>query len=97
MPGWVDVRKCDAHVARERKRARELRKTAWWRNLCAAGRCHYCGRETTPEQLTMDHIVPVARGGMSRRGNVVPCCPACNRDKGCLTPVERLLDEMEPG
>jgi len=29
----------------------------------------------------MDHVVPVARGGRSARGNVVPACKACNTNK----------------
>ena len=36
----------------------------------------------------MDHIVPVARGGHSRRGNVVPCCKACNNQKQSMLPLE---------
>ena len=42
----------------------------------------------------MDHIVPVARGGRSTPGNIVPCCRACNAGKGCLTQAERILDEL---
>ena len=37
----------------------------------------------------MDHVVPVARGGRSVKGNVVPCCAACNRSKRFLTPAEQ--------
>lgn len=36
----------------------------------------------------MDHIVPIIRGGMSRKGNVVPCCKTCNDKKKYLLPVE---------
>jgi 5-methylcytosine-specific restriction endonuclease McrA len=39
----------------------------------------------------MDHIVPVARGGTSSRGNVAPACKACNNEKKLLTPAEMLL------
>lgn len=81
-------------VARERARARELRKTQWWRNLLAAGVCHYCGGHFPPEELTMDHIVPVARGGRSTRGNVVCACKSCNNAKRCLTPVEQIMAEL---
>ena len=69
---WIDIQKDDVHVARERVKARELRKSAWWRSLLDRGICHYCGRKFPPEELTMDHILPVARGGRSVRGNVVP-------------------------
>lgn len=94
--GWIDIRKDDSHVARERARARELRKTAWWREQLARGVCHYCGGRFPPEQLTMDHVIPVSRGGRSTRGNVVPCCPACNKSKSARTPAESILDELFP-
>ena len=81
-------------VARERARARELRKTQWWRNQLAAGICHYCGGHFPPEELTMDHIVPVARGGRSTRGNIVCACKNCNNAKRCLTPVEQIMREL---
>jgi 5-methylcytosine-specific restriction enzyme A len=38
--------------------------------------------------LTMDHIVPLGRGGTSVRGNVVPSCKDCNTRKKSLLPVE---------
>lgn len=92
---WIDIRKDPAHVARERARARELRRSSWWQQQLQRGVCHYCGQPTPPEALTMDHVIPVARGGRSRQGNVVPCCAACNRSKRCLTPVERTLADLE--
>ena len=42
----------------------------------------------------MDHVVPVARGGRSVRGNVAPSCKACNNRKKLLTPAELLLREL---
>lgn len=95
MADWIDIRKDPVHVSRERARARELRQSAWWKQQLQRGVCHYCGRPTPPGQLTMDHVVPVARGGRSTRGNVVPCCPACNKTKRHLTPAERILDQLE--
>lgn len=95
MDDWVEIRKDDVHVARQRKLARELRASPWWRAKLAEGKCHYCGGEFAPVELTMDHVVPVARGGESTRGNVVPCCRECNRRKKCLTPAEIILNEME--
>ena len=74
MGAWVDIHKDETHVRRERERARQLRASRYWQELLQQGICHYCGRKFPDEQLTMDHVVPVARGGRSVRGNVVPCC-----------------------
>lgn len=93
--GWVEATASEAQVRREREKARELRQSQWWRNQIAKGVCHYCGRTFKPSELTMDHVIPVARGGRSERGNVVPCCKECNNDKRCLTPAERILESLD--
>lgn len=94
MSQWVDIQTDETHVRRERERARNLRASSYWRQQLEKGVCHYCGRQFAPAELTMDHIVPVARGGRSVKGNVVPCCRECNRRKKCLTPVELILEEL---
>ena len=75
-------------LRRERNKARELRASPWWKRQCAKGRCHYCGRPTPARDLTMDHIVPIARGGRTTRGNVAPCCKDCNNRKKGMLPME---------
>lgn len=75
-------------IKRERSKARELRKTQWWKKKCSSGICYYCGRRFKPDALTMDHIVPVIRGGKSTRGNTVPVCKECNNKKKHMLPVE---------
>lgn len=95
MEDWLDIRRDEKHIAREREKARELRRSSWWKNELAKGICHYCGGHFPPDELTMDHIVPVVRGGRSTRGNVVVCCKECNNAKKYLTPVELILRESE--
>ena len=75
-------------IDREKARAKALRKSQWWRRQIDRGTCHYCGERIAPDELTMDHIVPLIRGGLSTRGNVVPACKACNNKKKYLLPLE---------
>jgi 5-methylcytosine-specific restriction endonuclease McrA len=75
-------------VRRERAKARELRKTRWWQRKTAPGVCFYCGCRVAHGQLTMDHIVPLSRGGRSIKDNLVPCCKDCNTRKKTMLPVE---------
>ena len=81
-------------LRRERDKARQLKKTSWWRNQLSKGICHYCGEHFAPADLTMDHVVPLARGGASTKGNIVPACKNCNAGKKLKTPAEDILDEM---
>jgi len=78
----------EQQVRQEKDKARELRKSRWWSNRIAQGCCHYCGGKFLPDELTMDHIVPVIRGGKSSRGNLVPACKECNSRKKYLLPME---------
>lgn len=45
-------------------------------------RCAYCGRELP---LTIDHVIPLVRGGKHSKDNVVPACSYCNISKGART------------
>ncbi len=71
----------EAFIRAERNKARALRKTRWWQQKKASGVCHYCGKNVGINKLTMDHVIPLARGGRSTKGNLVPCCKACNNTK----------------
>ena len=95
MDDWVEINRDDAHIKRERNKARELRKTPYFQELFRKGICYYCGEKFERDELTLDHIVPVARGGRSTRGNMVVCCRSCNQDKKFLTPAEMILRELE--
>ena len=75
-------------LKRQRARARELRGSQWWKRRISTGVCYYCRRQVGHKALTMDHLVPLGRGGISARGNVVPACKDCNNRKKSLLPVE---------
>ncbi|MBF0517541.1 MAG: HNH endonuclease [Nitrospirae bacterium] len=78
-------------AAREKHKARLLRKTQWWKAKCAPGICYYCNSVIAPSELTMDHIIPVSRGGMSVKSNIAPACKACNDRKKHTLPHEWAL------
>jgi 5-methylcytosine-specific restriction endonuclease McrA len=50
-----------------------------------ASPCAYCG---TMENVTIDHIIPVARGGRHSIGNLQPLCLSCNSSKNAKTMAE---------
>lgn len=53
--------------------------------------CQYCSRQPGSEELTIDHILPRARGGKSSWENCVLACVECNRKKANRTPVEAAM------
>jgi len=75
-------------LRKEKEKARDLRNSQWWKRRLAKGVCHYCRRPVLSGELTMDHIVPLIRGGRSSRGNTVTACKECNNRKKYLLPIE---------
>ena len=75
-------------LKRERAKARTLRQSQWWKRRISSGECFYCRHRVGAKLLTMDHVVPLGRGGRSARGNVVAACKECNTRKRLLVPVE---------
>lgn len=94
MSDWYFLDADKAHITKERKKAQELKRSQWWKNILGKGLCHYCGQKFAAKDLTMDHVVPVARGGTSTKGNVVPACRKCNAEKKLSTPVEEALKQI---
>jgi 5-methylcytosine-specific restriction enzyme A len=83
------------HIRVERERGKKLRKSPWWKAKIQKGICHFCRQHVGADFLTMDHVVPLARGGKSTRGNVVPACQTCNRHKQLGTPAETILNHLQ--
>lgn len=50
--------------------------------------CQYCGRRSPAEELTFDHVVPIARGGKKTWTNIVTACIRCNNHKSGRTPEQ---------
>lgn len=85
----------EKQVKKEKAKAKELRKSQWWRQKLASGQCFYCENSFNKEDLTMDHKVPVSRGGTSSKGNIVVCCKDCNSRKKYFTPVEMIMGDSD--
>lgn len=77
-----------AQLKKERQKARELRRSRWWQQQLDQGQCYYCGCQVGAEKLTLDHIVPLVRGGKTSKSNCVPACKECNSRKQNLLPME---------
>lgn len=84
----------EAHKKKEKAKARELRASAWWKGQLGIGKCYHCEQKFKPVDLTMDHLIPIARGGKSDKKNCVPSCKDCNTKKGYKTRAEMALDDL---
>ena len=82
----------DEQIRKERRRARELRASQWWKRMRAVGICRHCKGRFPAAELTMDHLVPIIRGGKSIKGNVVASCKKCNTARKHGLPFEEAGD-----
>ena len=69
------VRKHREHDAPGIRWSDRKRLLAKWKRQ--GKRCAYCDRLAD----TIDHAVPLVRGGTNYEGNLVPCCKSCNSSK----------------
>ena len=58
--------------------------------------CQYCRTTLPAKQLTLDHVMPVVRGGETSWTNIVTCCAKCNQKKGSQTPAEAGMKLSRP-
>lgn len=87
--------------AASRRRARlaefaAITKQEWRALMSEYGwRCFYCDRVLVRALRTMDHLIPLSRGGRHHVANLMPCCRACNREKNAIVyPVWRGLEDL---
>lgn len=67
---------------------RSLPKAIMWDKT--GGRCWYCGEMMNPfREFSIDHVIPLSKGGNDSFNNLVPCCRRCNVRKS-----SRSLDEF---
>ena len=79
-PGWWQKRRADLASVENTLTTEE------WLGVMSEfdHSCVYCGRSDV--KLTMDHVIPISKGGPHSKGNVVPSCSSCNSKKGAKDP-----------
>lgn len=81
--------KKNPHVAlngqiKRRKRIgnEEITKEEWFEVMNKyEWKCLYCGCDLTKYNRSMDHIIPISKGGRNIKENIAPACKHCNSSK----------------
>jgi HNH endonuclease len=55
--------------------------------------CQFCGTKPRRERLSIDHLVPIALGGVDEKTNYVTSCQACNELKAAL-PLSEFVKQI---
>jgi len=60
-------------------------------------KCFWCECDLTAETLTIDHYIPLSRGGSNKPKNLRIACKACNNKRGNTMPEETVKTIHIPG
>lgn len=85
---YPEKRKAYFHTRRARVKQADGEFTPrQWRALCREHdyTCLCCGQRQPFAKLTVDHVIPLARGGSNDIDNIQPLCLRCNLVKGTKT------------
>lgn len=59
-------------------------------------KCMYCQTTLTEDSMTVDHVVPQAKGGKTNWENCVCACSKCNHEKADNPPIGRFKPKVKP-
>jgi 5-methylcytosine-specific restriction endonuclease McrA len=59
--------------------------------------CYWCGIITKGDDITVDHYVPINKGGTHTWDNIVPACRKCNSSKGDKLPMDYIAYKLAQG
>lgn len=85
------VRKTDAVIDRRARKRNQFVERVYRKKVHArdSGACYLCGNPVTLQEMNVEHVVPLSRGGLHGYANVRTSCSGCNTRKGT-----RLLEEL---
>ena len=58
--------------------------------------CQYCALHFSPKELTIDHILPISKGGKTNWENCTTACTTCNVKKGNKTNIKPITRPYKP-
>jgi|AntDeeMinimDraft_6_1070357.scaffolds.fasta_scaffold11311_2 5-methylcytosine-specific restriction endonuclease McrA len=79
----LEAPKCEGEKDKRRKGSRARRQALINRGLAT---CHWCSSALTIDTATLEHIIPLALGGLDNANNWALACEPCNQKRGGSMP-----------
>lgn len=57
-------------------------------------KCHWCKRPLTLDTSTLEHIIPLSRGGLNTMNNLTLACLGCNQERGSDMPELNMASKL---
>lgn len=80
-------------MMRRRRQPRFSKTNIYIRDLYT---CQYCNTSQTRNNLTLDHVIPLSKGGKTEWRNIVAACSPCNSRKGNKTHMKPIKVPYAP-
>lgn len=80
-------------MMRRRRQPRFSKTNVYIRDLYT---CQYCNTLQPRNNLTLDHVLPISKGGKTQWENIVAACSPCNARKGNKTHMKPLITPYAP-
>ena len=80
-------------MQRRRQKPRFSKANLYVRDLYT---CQYCNTPYTKHNLTLDHVLPISKGGKTSWTNIVAACGPCNTRKGNKTHMKPVKSPYAP-
>lgn len=79
------------NITGKREMKREHSREVFLRTFGHEHKCAYCNQNLIPGTLTIDHVVPLQKGGSFHIDNCVAACVKCNNSKGASLVEEMII------
>ena len=80
-------------MMRRKKMPRFSRYNLYLRDMFT---CQFCSKSLTQSQLTLDHVLPISKGGKTNWENIVAACGPCNSRKGNNEKIKPIRQPYQP-
>lgn len=82
----TDLASAECEINRQKEQKKQSRRTYTQKERSIIykkdnGKCYLCGKELLYSEMTLDHVIPLAKGGKDGLENLRCCCTNCNRWK----------------
>lgn len=82
---------------RDSRKNRKWNRRRLFRLYKKSSICHWCGKSVSPQEASLDHVIPLSRGGLTNMNNLVLAHKKCNHGRGNEMPEIQNAQQLHSG
>tara|TARA_R110002110_G_scaffold82712_3_gene215117 strand:+ start:4772 stop:5248 length:477 start_codon:yes stop_codon:yes gene_type:complete len=84
---WINGKRINIQDLKRRSLSQEFKQKLFERD---GDKCFYSGKEMTPEEATIEHLIPLSKGGKNNIDNLVLCLEEENQKMADKALIEKI-------